>query len=200
MGETTTKQPAVRFEHDLLGERTLPADAYWTYHDTAGSGELSDYGRGAVSVSRADSRTGGYQAGHSLGQPAAGAAGSPASRRSAKRANCCAKALARPVSDRCGAGWAGTSTNMNANEVICNIALGAMADPLGDYDTRHPNEHVNPSQSTNDVYPTALKLATYRAGQQRRATESAGRQFSHQPPSSGACSRSGAYKSQTRCQ
>jgi aspartate ammonia-lyase len=55
---------------------------------------------------------------------------------------------------------------MNANEVICNIALELMGRPLGDYDTLHPNEHVNLSQSTNDVYPTALKLATYRAGQQ----------------------------------
>ena len=58
-------------------------------------------------------------------------------------------------------GGAGTSTNMNANEVIANLALTIMGHEKGDYAHLHPNEHVNMSQSTNDVYPTALKLATY---------------------------------------
>ena len=50
---------------------------------------------------------------------------------------------------------------MNANEVIANRALELMGHEKGDYAHLHPNEHVNMSQSTNDVYPTALKLATY---------------------------------------
>ena len=58
-------------------------------------------------------------------------------------------------------GGAGTSTNMNANEVIANRALEHLGLPKGRYDTVHPNDHVNASQSTNDAYPTALKLATY---------------------------------------
>jgi aspartate ammonia-lyase len=58
-------------------------------------------------------------------------------------------------------GGAGTSTNMNANEVIANRALELLGKERGDYKALHPNEHVNMSQSTNDVYPTALKLATY---------------------------------------
>ncbi|BDB72272.1 aspartate ammonia-lyase [Comamonas thiooxydans] len=58
-------------------------------------------------------------------------------------------------------GGAGTSTNMNANEVIANRALELMGFNKGDYAQLHPNEHVNMSQSTNDVYPTALKLAGY---------------------------------------
>ena len=58
-------------------------------------------------------------------------------------------------------GGAGTSTNMNANEVIANRALELLGKQRGDYKALHPNEHVNMSQSTNDVYPTALKLATY---------------------------------------
>lgn len=57
-------------------------------------------------------------------------------------------------------GGAGTSTNMNANEVICNRALELMGHPKGTYEALHPNDHVNASQSTNDVYPTALRLAT----------------------------------------
>ncbi|MEX2178972.1 MAG: aspartate ammonia-lyase [Gemmatimonadaceae bacterium] len=58
-------------------------------------------------------------------------------------------------------GGAGTSTNMNANEVIANRALELLGRPRGDYDTVHPNNHVNLSQSTNDVYPTAVKLALH---------------------------------------
>src|SRR5262249_17006603 len=58
-------------------------------------------------------------------------------------------------------GGAGTSTNMNANEVIANLALEHLGYTKGDYGRLHPNEHVNMSQSTNDVYPTALKVATY---------------------------------------
>ncbi|HEX9939854.1 MAG TPA: aspartate ammonia-lyase [Longimicrobium sp.] len=56
-------------------------------------------------------------------------------------------------------GGAGTSTNMNANEVIANRALELMGYMKGDYRHVHPNDHVNLSQSTNDVYPTAMKIA-----------------------------------------
>ncbi len=55
-------------------------------------------------------------------------------------------------------GGAGTSTNMNANEVIANIALEKAGYKKGEYDKISPNDHVNMSQSTNDTYPTSLKL------------------------------------------
>jgi aspartate ammonia-lyase len=55
-------------------------------------------------------------------------------------------------------GGAGTSTNMNANEVIANRALELLGYEKGRYDILHPLNHVNMSQSTNDVYPTALRL------------------------------------------
>jgi aspartate ammonia-lyase len=55
-------------------------------------------------------------------------------------------------------GGAGTSTNMNANEVIANRALLIMGKQIADYEYCHPNNHVNYAQSTNDVYPTALKI------------------------------------------
>ncbi|MGE3172692.1 MAG: aspartate ammonia-lyase [Planctomycetota bacterium] len=55
-------------------------------------------------------------------------------------------------------GGAGTSTNMNANEVLANRALELLGREKGDYEHLHPNNHVNCSQSTNDVYPSALKL------------------------------------------
>jgi aspartate ammonia-lyase len=56
-------------------------------------------------------------------------------------------------------GGAGTSTNMNANEVIANRSLELMGHSKGEYQHLHPNDHVNCSQSTNDAYPTAIKLA-----------------------------------------
>ena len=56
-------------------------------------------------------------------------------------------------------GGAGTSTNMNANEVIANRALEIMGHEKGQYEFCHPNNHVNLSQSTNDAYPTAIKIA-----------------------------------------
>jgi aspartate ammonia-lyase len=58
-------------------------------------------------------------------------------------------------------GGAGTSTNMNANEVIANRALELSGHEKGDYQFVHPNNHVNLSQSTNDVYPTAVKIALH---------------------------------------
>lgn len=58
-------------------------------------------------------------------------------------------------------GGAGTSTNMNANEVIANRALELMGHKKGEYKYCHPNNHVNCSQSTNDAYPSALRLALY---------------------------------------
>ncbi|RAJ01611.1 aspartate ammonia-lyase [Chitinophaga skermanii] len=58
-------------------------------------------------------------------------------------------------------GGAGTSVNMNANEVIANVALEMMGKAKGDYQFCHPNNHVNCSQSTNDAYPTAFRIAIY---------------------------------------
>ena len=58
-------------------------------------------------------------------------------------------------------GGAGTSTNMNANEVIANRALEIMGHEKGEYKYCHPNNHVNLAQSTNDAYPTAMNLGIY---------------------------------------
>ncbi|MDR2193898.1 MAG: aspartate ammonia-lyase [Treponema sp.] len=56
-------------------------------------------------------------------------------------------------------GGAGTSTNMNVNEVLANLALLSLGKPAGSYNIIHPIDHVNRGQSTNDVYPTALRIA-----------------------------------------
>lgn len=59
-------------------------------------------------------------------------------------------------------GGAGTSVNMNTNEVVANVALETLGKSKGDYDVIHPNDDVNKSQSTNDAYPSGLRLGTYR--------------------------------------
>ena len=56
-------------------------------------------------------------------------------------------------------GGAGTSTNMNVNEVLANVALEIMGQPKGAYQIISPNDHINCSQSTNDAYPTAFRVA-----------------------------------------
>jgi len=84
-------------------------------------------------------------------------------------------------------GGAGTSTNMNANEVIANRALEIMGKEKGDYVHCHPNDHVNKSQSTNDTYPTAAKIAIHHMHEGlvtsmaalRDAFAAKGREFSH---------------------
>ena len=84
-------------------------------------------------------------------------------------------------------GGAGTSTNMNTNEVIANLGLAKMGYAYGDYAHLHPNDHVNRSQSTNDVYPTAIRLAVLAtcvdlAAEQRRLRDAfalKAREFGH---------------------
>lgn len=84
-------------------------------------------------------------------------------------------------------GGAGTSTNMNANEVIANRALEILGYEKGEYKYCHPNNHVNLSQSTNDAYPTALKIAlinknrrlTEVLGRLVKAFEAKGKEFTH---------------------
>ncbi len=61
----------------------------------------------------------------------------------------------------CIQGGAGTSVNMNANEVIANRVLEIMGYKKGEYEHCHPNNHINRSQSTNDAYPTSLRIALY---------------------------------------
>jgi aspartate ammonia-lyase len=84
-------------------------------------------------------------------------------------------------------GGAGTSTNMNANEVIANRALEILGHQRGEYEHCHPNNHVNLSQSTNDAYPTAIKIALILANEKLvhvlqdliKALHKKGKEFAH---------------------
>jgi aspartate ammonia-lyase len=97
-------------------------------------------------------------------------------------------------------GGAGTSTNMNANEVIANLALTALGHARGDYARLHPNDHVNRSQFTNDVYPTPIRWRFSKRGRHSAPSSSGSRRPSPSAPApSQPSSRSAAPSSRTRC-
>jgi aspartate ammonia-lyase len=151
---------ATRIEHDLLGEREVPAHAYWGIHSLRALenfpisgktiGTYPDLVRALALVKLAAAH-----ANLELGEldPERHAAIAAACREVAEGA------LRDQFVVDVIQGGAGTSTNMNANEVIANRALEIMGKEKGDYAALHPINHVNMSQSTNDVYPTALRVA-----------------------------------------
>ena len=151
-----------RIEHDLLGDREIPAAAYYGVHTLRA---LENFAISGISISvypdliraLAQIKQAAAQSNQQLGLL------------DAVRANAivaaCNEVIAGQWHDQFVVdviqGGAGTSTNMNANEVIANRGLEILGHAKGQFQYLHPNEHVNMSQSTNDVYPTALKLATY---------------------------------------
>ncbi|OAM37095.1 aspartate ammonia-lyase [Eikenella sp. NML080894] len=152
-----------RTEHDLLGEREIPATAYWGIHTLRAvenfqiSGQkISDvpqFVRSMVMVKKAAAQ-------------ANGELGALKPEIAAAIAQACDEVL---IKGRCldqfpsdvFQGGAGTSVNMNTNEVIANLALEALGHAKGRYDIVNPMDHVNASQSTNDAYPTGFRLAVY---------------------------------------
>jgi aspartate ammonia-lyase len=151
----------IRSEHDLLGDRDVPGNAYWGVHTLRAIENFPITGqplstnrhlvRGLAAVKQAAARTN-----HELGLLDA--------ERAAAIEQACQDVMDGMLQEQFMVdviqGGAGTSSNMNANEVIANRALEILGHPKGDYSKLHPNDHVNLSQSTNDVYPTAVNLAT----------------------------------------
>jgi aspartate ammonia-lyase len=151
-----------RHEHDLLGDRDVPADAYYGVHTLRAvenfpitGTPISLYGdliRALACIKQAAAL-----ANNELGLLD--------KEKTDVIVKACAEVRAGKLHEQFVVdviqGGAGTSTNMNANEVIANLALEHLGHGRGEYQYLHPNEHVNMSQSTNDVYPSALKVATY---------------------------------------
>ncbi len=156
-----------RTEHDLLGYDEVPADALWGIHTKRAVanfpitgvpvGHFPDFVRALALVKQAAAR-----ANKRLGylDPAKADAIDRACTLVAQDRRYAASFVVDAIQ-----GGAGTSTNMNANEVIANVALGLMGKRPGDYAALHPNDDVNMAQSTNDAYPTALRLAVIFATQ-----------------------------------
>lgn len=150
----------LRREHDLLGDYDVPDDVYYGVHTARA---LDNFPITGVPISRypelvvalACVKMSAARSNHRFGLL------------SAERTDAIVAACEEIKSGRLHdqfvvdviQGGAGTSTNMNANEVIANRALELLGRPRGDYLHLHPLEHVNLGQSTNDVYPTAVKVA-----------------------------------------
>jgi aspartate ammonia-lyase len=156
---------STRREHDLLGDRDVPADAYYGVH-TLRAVENFPISGTPISIypdlvaALASIKLAAAKSNRELGLLDATLADAIVAAAEEVRAGKWHEQFVVDVIQ----GGAGTSTNMNANEVIANRALELLGRPKGDYKFLHPNEHVNMSQSTNDVYPTALKCRNHAAG------------------------------------
>jgi aspartate ammonia-lyase len=159
-GEGFFSDGSTRTEHDLLGERRVPLNAYFGIQTLRA---MENFHITGIPLSHFPSLI------RALAMV----------KKACAKANVKLKMLSREVGEAiCAAsddiiagslhnqftvdmiqGGAGTSTNMNANEVIANRALEILGHQKGDYEKVHPNNHVNLSQSTNDAYPTAIRLA-----------------------------------------
>ncbi len=160
----TYRSAATRREHDLLGERAVPADAMFGIQTLRA---VENFPITGIRLS------------HFPELVTALAAVKQAAARANAKLGLLDSTLAHAIDQTCQEildghwhghfvvdmvqGGAGTSTNMNANEVIANRALELLGHQRGEYQYCHPNNHVNLSQSTNDVYPTAVRIATVTA-------------------------------------
>jgi aspartate ammonia-lyase len=177
-----------RLEHDFLGEKEIPAEAYWGVHSARAVENFPISGQTVGNVpdlvnALAYVKLACAEANRRLGVL------------DATRAGAIEKACHDLLNGRLHEqfvvdviqGGAGTSTNMNANEVIANRALEHLGHAKGAYEHLHPNDHVNASQSTNDVYPTALRLAAWfgigrlldAMAELRQAFEAKAEEFAH---------------------
>ncbi|MFG2789647.1 aspartate ammonia-lyase [Streptomyces sp. NPDC048419] len=163
MSTSTSTPPAsgaCRTEHDMLGDVAVPAAAYYGAHTARAVVNFPLTGETVAARPHLIGALAAVKHAAALANAELGALDEP---------------LARAITDACteirdGAlreqfvvdliqGGAGTSTNMNANEVIANRALELIGRGRGEYSVLHPLDHVNLGQSTNDVYPSAVKLA-----------------------------------------
>ncbi|MGO9232548.1 MAG: aspartate ammonia-lyase [Methylocella sp.] len=152
---------ATRQEHDLLGDAEVPAEAYWGIHTLRA---VENFPITGVPI------------GHFPELIRALALVKQAAARANRRLKQLAPEKADAIDHACDLiakdgryldqfvvdavqGGAGTSTNMNANEVVANLALELLGHRRGEYQFLHPIDDVNMAQSTNDAYPTALRLA-----------------------------------------
>ncbi len=147
-----------RVERDALGEREVPADAYYGIQTLRAVENFPISGlkaHPAFIVATAQVKLAAAQANLAVGRLDKTIGKAIAS---AAREVIAGRLHDQFVVDVYQAG-AGTSHNMNANEVLTNRALEILGEPRGRYSRVHPNDHANMSQSTNDVFPTAMRLA-----------------------------------------
>ena len=150
----------MRLEHDLLGNLEVPKDAYWGVHTARA---VENFPITGVPIGHYRSLIKAL----ALVKQAAAEANHKVGELDTQTKDAIVRACKDVADGKFDSqfvvdaiqGGAGTSTNMNANEVIANRALEILGHEKGAYQHVHPLNHVNMSQSTNDVYPTALKVA-----------------------------------------
>ncbi len=155
--------PQFRMEHDFLGDREVPIDAYYGVQTLRGSENFPITG---LPIHPALIRAMG------IVKKAAALANRDTGHLDPKLADAIAKAADDVIAGKLNAwfivdpiqGGAGTSINMNTNEVIANRALEILGHPKGKYEVISPNSHVNMAQSTNDSFPTGVHLAALDLG------------------------------------
>ncbi|MDW7649756.1 MAG: aspartate ammonia-lyase [Bacillota bacterium] len=152
---------AYRREHDLLGELHIPKDAYYGIHAQRAAANFNVSGRQVhpeVIKALAQVKLAAAETNMALGhlEKRVGGAICQAAAEVAE-----GQFFDQFIVNELQGG-AGTSTHMNINEVIANRAIELLGGEKGSYDLIHPLDHVNLSQSTNDVYPTALRIAAIR--------------------------------------
>ena len=155
----------VRLEHDFLGDREVPKDAYYGVQTLRGSENFPITG---LPLHPALIRAMG------IVKKAAALANRDTGHLDPKVADAIARAADDVIAGKLNQwfivdpiqGGAGTSINMNTNEVIANRALELLGQPKGKYDVISPNSHVNMAQSTNDSFPTGVHIATLQLGRE----------------------------------
>jgi aspartate ammonia-lyase len=160
----STMKNSFRKEHDFLGEREIPDDVYYGIQTLRAKENFDITGIPASRVPLLIKAFGFVKKAAALANHDCGILDKQKTDAICFGAD---KLIAGEYNDQFVSdliqGGAGTSCNMNANEVIANIGLEKMGFKKGDYSHLHPNNDVNCSQSTNDAYPTALRLGLYLA-------------------------------------
>src|ERR1700748_788174 len=157
---TSTSTADQRVERDLLGEKQVPADAYYGVQTMRA---LENFQLSGVPINHYP----GFVEAWAYVKLAAAQANYDAGAMKKERLDAiekaCNAAIAGKYHDQFQVDWyqggAGTSTNMNANEVLANIGLEMTGHKKGEYQFLEPHDDLNMSQSTNDSYPTAIKVA-----------------------------------------
>src|SRR5262245_50681589 len=151
---------ATRTEHDLLGDKQVPANAYYGIQAMRG---MENFQLSGIAINHYP----GYVEAWAIVKLAAArantAAGAMKPERLAMIEKACKAVMDGKYHDQFLVDWyqggAGTSTNMNANEVLANVGLELGGHKKGEYQFLEPHDDLNMSQSTNDSYPTAIKVA-----------------------------------------
>jgi aspartate ammonia-lyase len=153
---------AMRYEQDLLGERLVPANAYYGVHTLRA---VENFPITGTPISIYPDLINALACVKQAAALANNELGLLDKDRTEVIVKACEEIRAGKLHEEFVVdviqGGAGTSTNMNANEVIANRSLEHLGRRRGEYQHLHPNEHVNMSQSTNDVYPTAVRVALH---------------------------------------